>query len=78
MHSIDPEGRASPRRQPGGAQDVREQLLELLLSQAQEIEKPISRHRIDVANDNVGAHRAQRIAKLIERSIDLVAGQLPE
>ena len=78
MNSVNAEGAASPRRQPGGAKHVREQLLELLLSQAEAIDKAISRHRVDVAHDKVGAIRAQRIAKLIERSIDLVAGQLPE
>jgi hypothetical protein len=51
----------------------------LLLSQGEPIDKAISRQRVDVAYDWVGAtHRAQRIAKLIEHSIDLLAGQLPQ
>jgi hypothetical protein len=51
----------------------------LLLSQAEQIDKAISRHRVDVAHDSVCAtHRAQRIAKLIQQSIDSLAGQFPQ
>jgi hypothetical protein len=50
----------------------------LQLSQGEPIDKMISWHRVDVGHDWVGAIRAQRIAKLIEHSIDLLAGQFPQ